>query len=82
MPNPRKEFVDWLGKHDPAAIEQLVVNLAACSETSFAEVCDLAAKLAQAADVKGACEAARIEVEKRPKKEAPAIDETADVQPK
>lgn len=78
MPNPRKEFVDFLGKHDPTAVERLVINIATLSETEFAEVCALAEELAQAQDAKDAIAVARAEVAKKPKKEARAVDTAAD----
>lgn len=72
MPNPRKEFVEFLGKHDPVAIEKLVIDINACSDSAFAEVCALVAKLAKTQNVKDAVLAADAEVEKKPKKEAQA----------
>lgn len=70
MANPRQKFVDWLAEHDPAQVEQLVLDLHAVSPQAFTEICAFAAKLRACADPKAACEAARVEVEKRPTRPA------------
>lgn len=67
-PAPRQKFLAWLEGRNPTQVEQLVEDLHAISDAAFAEVCELAGKLAATADPKGAVVAAQAEVEKRPVK--------------
>lgn len=76
-PNARQHFHAFLSSgRDPVKLAQLMVDLHTIAEAdggpAFDELCAFADKLASTVDPKAACEAARIEVEKKPVKEAGA----------
>lgn len=74
-PNARQHFHAFLSSgRDPVKLAQLMVNLHTVAEAdngpAFDELCAFADKLAATVDPKQACEAARVEVEKKPAKPA------------
>jgi hypothetical protein len=70
-PAPRAKFHAWLSDgRDPSKVEQLIEDMHAVSGSAFDELCSFASKLAATEDPKGACNAARVEIEKRPTKPA------------
>lgn len=74
-PNARQHFHAFLSSgRDPVKLAQLMVDLdtvaAADGGPAFDELCTVASKIAATVDPKAALEAARIEVEKKPVKEA------------
>lgn len=76
-PNPRQKFHDFMSSgRDPVKLAQLMEDLhtvaAFDSGAAFDETCAVVSKIAATVDPKGALEAARVEVEKKPAKEAAA----------
>lgn len=73
-PNPRAQFHAFMSSgRDQVKLAQMMVDLTtiatADESATFDEACALVGKIAAAVDPKGACTAARVEVEKKPAKD-------------